>query len=630
VPILWAAVSAQSQPPVFRARTDLVRIDVVVVDAAGQVVEGLTERDFQVLDRGRPQRIAAFEEVSHARTAPALPLDLRMDVADNATLAPDRLIIVVLDDLHFQGKTAAVKAMARRVVSDIGPRAAIALVTTSRTFGVEPTEDRAVLLTEIDRFLDRFDPEMRRLARGAQMPDPPVLRNALGAPVRERGPSAPLNQFFGDMAAFKVIQDAAKKLESGAGRRNAFVWISGGVNTPGADFNGCIEPAADGWYCNALGGVLEALRKSNATAYAVHTGDRSAAMLRAVTDASGGFVMDAGEFDRGVDRLIADLDHYYLIGFAPDDARDREFHPLEVRVNRPGVTVRSRRGYKPGELSRPRRKGSALAVLSSGVLPVPDLPLRMYAAPAGRTSRGVTRLMIALELREPRGRIAEADGHIRDVLRYEVWAVDLKKKKAVANVAREARLVLDPAETAAAAGDPLPVQVHTSLALEPGRYQLRASVTSRKTGAGGSIFFEIDVVDPRKPDLGVGPIVIGYAGGPRVPIVRGGAGIGLLPLHPTLDREFARADTLRVVCDLTGVLARPADVVVDLLEGHAGEGARLLTTRATAAARRVDLDVPLEGLAPGAYRIRVGAADGATSAVREVGFQVGFGVRSPR
>ena len=76
------------QPPVFRARTELVQIDVVVVDTDGHVVQGLTEQDFQIFDCGRPQRIAAFEEISHERSDLAsLPIDLEADVADNAAEA---------------------------------------------------------------------------------------------------------------------------------------------------------------------------------------------------------------------------------------------------------------------------------------------------------------------------------------------------------------------------------------------------------------------------------------------------------------------------------------------------------------------------------------------------------------
>ena len=83
------ALLAQAQPPVFRARTELVQIDVVVVDADGHVVQGLTEQDFQIFDRGRPQRIAAFEEISHAgfRSRAAADSISKADVADNATQA---------------------------------------------------------------------------------------------------------------------------------------------------------------------------------------------------------------------------------------------------------------------------------------------------------------------------------------------------------------------------------------------------------------------------------------------------------------------------------------------------------------------------------------------------------------
>src|SRR6187401_582194 len=83
------------QPPVFRARTDLVRLDVVVVDADGHAVHGLTQDDVEVLDRGRPQKVAAFDEISHTRAAePLLPATLKLDVADNSASGTDRLIVL--------------------------------------------------------------------------------------------------------------------------------------------------------------------------------------------------------------------------------------------------------------------------------------------------------------------------------------------------------------------------------------------------------------------------------------------------------------------------------------------------------------------------------------------------------
>jgi VWFA-related protein len=616
---LSASIFAQQDRPVFRARTDLVRIDVVAVDADGHAVHGLTRDDFEVLDRGRPQRVAAFDEISHTRAAePALPATLKRDVADNTKSSADRLIILVLDDLHFQAKTGEVKAMARSVVADIGPGASLALVTTSGVFGVEPTVDRAVLLSELDRFLDKFDPEMRRLVRGARMPNPSPIRNALGERVSERGPSN-LGRFFGDMATYKTVEDVTKRIGIDPGRRNALVWIGGGMNAPRAAQ--CDAGPANKFYCGALAGLLESLRKSNVAAYAIATRDFSSELLKDVADASGGFVMNAATFDRDLPRLIDDLDHYYLIGFYPDDVSDRKFHPIEVRVRRPGLTVRYRRGYQPSETPKPRNAG-VLARMSEGVLPIADLPLRLAATPLAGAGKDSPRSVIVLEIHAPRASLAEVDGHLRDVLRYEVWAIDMRKKKVVKSVAREARLDLDPAEAAAAAGDPLPYQVQTALALKPGRYQLRASARSVKVGKGGSVFHEIEVPDFTHAPA-VGAIVLGYASGARVPIVRGGLGVALLPVAPTLDREFLRTDLLRVVCAVGTGAVSGAGVRLDLLRGSGAQVRRIASGRpGSDGTPAIDTTLSLDDLTPGAYRLRVTLIDGAVTTQREAGFVV--------
>ena len=333
--------------------------------------------------------------------------------------------------------------------------------------------------------------------------------------------------------------------------------------------------------------------------------------------------MRAESFDREVGRLIDDLDHYYLLGFYPDDTRDHDFHPLDVRVDRPGVTVRFRRGYKPGEAPKGLRNNRPLARLAEGVLPVSDVSLRMFAMPVMQPKTARTRTAVAIEVRADRARLAESDGYLRDVLKYEVWAVDLRKKKPVKSVAREAQLVLDPGEAAAHPGDPVVFQVHTALPLDPGRYQLRASLTSAKAGKGGSVYLETEIPALKKDRLDVVSVVLGYADGPKVPIIRGGAGVGLLPIHPTLDREFTAIDRLRVVCDMATPATAIVTASIDLLTAD-GAPARRLWSGALdrGPSSRIDADLSLEGLASGGYRLRVSVADGSTAADREIGFVV--------
>src|SRR4029079_10808708 len=102
---LAAGIVAQSAQPTFRARIDLVQVDVVVVDRTGAPVRGLMPADFLLRDRGTRQTIATFDELSHD-TAAAPPLDLlpasvKRDVSSNQTAQSGRLIVLVVDDLHI-------------------------------------------------------------------------------------------------------------------------------------------------------------------------------------------------------------------------------------------------------------------------------------------------------------------------------------------------------------------------------------------------------------------------------------------------------------------------------------------------------------------------------------------------
>src|SRR5579862_2117887 len=58
----------RAQEPAFRAQTNVVQVPVSVTGGNGRDVEGLSARDFKVLDDGAPRRISV--DVFGARTAP--------------------------------------------------------------------------------------------------------------------------------------------------------------------------------------------------------------------------------------------------------------------------------------------------------------------------------------------------------------------------------------------------------------------------------------------------------------------------------------------------------------------------------------------------------------------------------
>ena len=62
----------------FRVGVDLVHFAVVVTDKQGQPISGLTENDFEIKERGKPQRIKFFAAGDEA-LAPALRLGFLLD-----------------------------------------------------------------------------------------------------------------------------------------------------------------------------------------------------------------------------------------------------------------------------------------------------------------------------------------------------------------------------------------------------------------------------------------------------------------------------------------------------------------------------------------------------------------------
>jgi VWFA-related protein len=81
--MLPSMLSAQTQPPVFSTKVEVVRVDVLVTDK-GQPILGLTPADFEVLDNGVPQQV---EFVSYDQ----IPLNvvLAFDMSDS--VAGERL-----------------------------------------------------------------------------------------------------------------------------------------------------------------------------------------------------------------------------------------------------------------------------------------------------------------------------------------------------------------------------------------------------------------------------------------------------------------------------------------------------------------------------------------------------------
>jgi len=94
--------SADQTPPVFKAETRQVLVDVVVSDHGGHFVPGLKPTDFTLLEDGKPQKVVAFAMHAAPPTPvrPAAPIKLPPHQYTNFAVAdPERPITIVLMDM---------------------------------------------------------------------------------------------------------------------------------------------------------------------------------------------------------------------------------------------------------------------------------------------------------------------------------------------------------------------------------------------------------------------------------------------------------------------------------------------------------------------------------------------------
>ncbi len=609
-----------------------MQIDVVVLDAEGQPVRGLAKDDFTLFDRGTRQEIATFAAKTHERPpADPFPTPLPADVADNQGAKSDRLVILVLDDLHFRGRTAEAVALVRRTVEELGDSVSLGLVTTSGTFGVEVTEDRARLLTAVEHFLDRFDPARAKIPQvTVGRPTPPGMVEEPGTTVTIRYSGRDLASEYSPLSTYKTVEDVARMAGANDGRRKAFIWISAGVEGGGATFldtcrNLKAGASAGDHISMRICAMLEKLFRSSVAVYSVSPGGptdgASSRSLDDITKETGGFPIRASDMDAGMMRLATDLDNYYLLGFYPADQGRVGYRPIEVRVNRPGLSVRHRAGYHSAGPVPPPRNESPLGALVAPISPRSDLHLRLSAIPFF-TKGSSMQLLATIEVDLGALPAATAEGLVRDELQFAVFAVDLKKKKVTRSVGRRV-LVEWPAEHRAKPGAER-FLVQTVLTLPPGAYQLRASTTSRTPEKSGSVYLQVDVPAGDQP-LALSGIVVGTsaASAPRVVESKPLSGLAV-PFSPSLDREFKAGDVLGVFFQVHRKSVKTAvQGFVTLIDPSGTEAARLPWTLAPMAAGVVTLRLPLTGIAPGPYRLVVSATGGQDiAAKREVRIRV--------
>jgi VWFA-related protein len=344
--------------------------------------------------------------------------------------------------------------------------------------------------------------------------------------------------------------------------------------------------------------------------------------LPVLADLTGGrTVMNTGTPEAQLPALFAESHSYYLVAFAPADSKAvGKLHRIEVKVDRPGVAVRTRAGYYAGETRAPDRGTTVVAPETAealeGVLPRRDVPLSVTVAPFATAGAAESAVAIVLGVRQP---IAPAGAARSGSVKVLAAAFD-RNGRSVQSETQTVGVTWHPDATGSMA-----YEVLSRLSLRPGRYEVRVALDGA-TGGRASVYTYVDVPDFSQQPLSLSGIVLGAS--PTVPSAPQDAFLNLLPFVPTARRQFVRTDRVTAflrVYQEAGKPARPVAVATRLVDATD----RVLTNAVAPLAadrftgdRGADyrVDIPLDQLGSGEYLFVVEATQGPHTARRGVRF----------
>ena len=660
--------------PTFRTGINFVRVDAIVTDKQGRPVADLSPEDFEVLEDGQPQKIETFKLIRVDGNPPpgeGTPREINSTFAEESEARRDdvRLFVIFFDDYHVRlGASLAVKDdLVRFVETQVGPLDMVAMMYPLDPLrAVSFTRNKKAVIQQILGWQGRkyqyipprnmFEEQyanypteivekirnqvslsalrglMTRLggmregrktvivvSEGYSDYVPPQLRgqNAQSG-IRGRGTTAmtgdasvdPVGamaedrrRFFGDMDIRMLMRDVT----TDANRNNVSLYMLDPRGLAGFeyDINEGVGLTMD---ANSLRATQDSLR-----------------VMADETD--GRAIVNRNDLGNGLTQMMRDASAYYLLGYssaaAPTDGR---FHQIRVRVKRPGIEVRARRGYWA---LRPDEAVVAMSEPKAG--PPPDVQTALSEidrAARARTVRtwvgyapdpsGKTRVLFSWEPATG-GAGAAASASAEPVSQVTVMAANqaegpIYRGKVPVGAGGGTNGAGTNGGAAAGAASPGPGGGQTSFLVAPGPAQVR--VQAEATGGG---VIQSDVIELAVPDFSKEPTSVGTPALFRARTQRDLQALAGSPTaQPTAARAFSRTEKLLLRVAVTGappsirLMSRTGDGMSPLIVRTAPEGSPFTH----------EAEVPLASLPAGDFLIEVKVGDAPDAPRRLTGVKV--------
>ncbi len=549
-----------AQQLTFRASTEVIQLDVSVLDKDRKPIRGLTAADFTVIEDGKSQEVIAFAamDVPDSLPSPGSAVGtwaktVAPDVRTNALPPEGRLFVLLIDDALLPADPrilADARAVARSVVEHLSATDRMAVVYSENGHASQDfTADRSRLLAAVDR----LRPGRAMWSFGWDTAPPPELTaDDTGPPPHPRNIYSAVRdlhpKFDGDAGAregsLRTLEDVGATLAAAPQRRKVLVYLSPGIPINPAVAAPVLAKPGQGMVdregmlrlVSRLPELFREMQRANVTIYPIdpgglngmesyltghlqnfpalmwqeqssldstgqtkpgfvppfgelaHFGSRlNLDFLQEAAENTGGrAIVNTNDFASGIDEMFRENGSYYLLGYQATDPGSGNFHRLTVKVDRPGVEVRTRSGYYATNASDAAKAAAAspLAKAIASALPESVVSMEVTVAPFAAPGPSGASVVIALGISQP------------SPLERTPGTVDLETRAFTPDGDARGPSTQQAAHLIFAAGgadDVAHVQVLSHAELAPGHYQLRLAAHSSVGNRTGSVFADVEI-----------------------------------------------------------------------------------------------------------------------------------------
>lgn len=466
----------------FMAGVELVTADFVAVDANGQPVTDLTAADVSIRIDGRNRTVHSLQFVPMARPggesgfAPAVPPPF----GSNALADAGRAFVLAVDDESFRpGGEQPMRQAVGEFLKGLSANDRVALVTVPHgAMQSDLTADRdritSALMTVVGRAPQRLNAsdEACRSRRTLE-----ALEGLLTGLREARSPTTVL---FFSSSLLGPRRDALVNAPPGACevKREDFERVGESASAARVQFYVVMptevlpDPIYEAANLNAASGSANPMEG-----------------LEHLQGVTGGHRLTlATSQERPLDRILRETSGHYLLSFEPEPSdRNGEHHGMEISVNRPGVTLRSRPSVAIAEAAPDNAMPTLtpMDMLREATV-YRDLPVRTTAYTSRGPTAGELQIIAVAEAIEPTAALAAASVGLYD-----------------AQGRLTAQWTAEPADLGRRA-------VMAALSAPPGTYRLRAAAVD-ESGRTGTADTEVRVELTEAGGLQLSSIVLGVS-----------------------------------------------------------------------------------------------------------------------